>query len=154
MVRRTTSQRSVATAERREQVVQLKRTKLSFAEIGRRLGISGQRAGQLYKEALAQIPWMAVEEHRLEALELYDTAIHQLMKIAMATTTAPKIKVDAWVAIKGYEDRRAKLLGTDAPARHEVITLDLIDAEIRALESALAHGDQTGEAAAASGVDG
>lgn len=134
-------------AERRAQVVQLKRTKLSFAEIGRRLGITGQRAGQLYREALAQVPRMAVEEHRVEELELYDTAIHQLMRIATSQdqTVTPRTKVEAWTAIRGFAERKAKLLGLDAPSKHEVISLDAIDAEIAELTRALAGGAETTE---------
>lgn len=154
MTRRTTSQATVTAAERRAQVVQFKRTKLSFAEIGRRLGITGQRAGQLYREALAQIPRMAVEEHRVEELELYDTAIHQLMKIATASDTAPRTKVEAWTSIRGYAERKAKLLGLDAPAKLEVISLDAIDAEIAELTRALAGGVEAPETPAAPGPAG
>lgn len=140
MGNRRTTQATITAAERRAKVVQLKRTKLSFAEIGRQLGITGQRAGQLYREALAQIPRMAVEEHRVEEQELYDTAIHQLMKIATSVTTTPKVKVEAWAAIRGYAERKAKLLGLDAPSKHEVISLDAIDREIAELTRALAGG--------------
>jgi hypothetical protein len=150
MARRTTAQATMSAAERRAQVVQLKRTKLSFAEIGRRLGITGQRAGQLYREALAQVPRMAVEEHRVEELELYDTAIHQLMRIASSQdpTVTPRTKVEAWTAIRGFAERKAKLLGLDAPARHEVISLDAIDAEIAELTRALAGGAEATETSA------
>jgi hypothetical protein len=36
-------------------------------------------------------------------------------------------------------ERRARLLGLDAPAKHEVLTLDAIDAEIRRLEEQLSQ---------------
>lgn len=39
--------------------------------------------------------------------------------------------------IRGLLERRAKILGYEAPARHEVLTIDAIDAEIRALKSQL-----------------
>lgn len=48
-------------------------------------------------------------------------------------------------------DRRCKLLGLDAPQRHEVVTLDAVDNEIRRLTAELGTPgfDQTGEAAPA-----
>jgi hypothetical protein len=144
MARRT--QATMAAAERRAQVVELKRLKLSFAEIGRQLGITGQAAGRLYREALAQVPRMAVEEHRVEELELIDTAIHQLMKIATDATVTPRTKVEAWTSIRGWTERKSKLLGLDAPSRHEVISLDAIDAEIAELTRALAGGTEAAEA--------
>ena len=141
-------------AERRAQVVQLKRTKLSFAEIGRRIGITGQRAGQLYREALAQVPRMAVEEHRVEELELYDTAIHQLMRIATDTTVTPRTRVEAWTSIRGFAERKAKLLGLDSPAKFEVISLDAIDAKIIELTRELAGETEAPETPTASGSTG
>lgn len=139
---RPASSRTVSAAERRLRVVQLRQARLSFVEIGRQLDITGQRAGQLYKEALAQIPRMAVEEHRVEELELIDLATRRLMAIAIAATTDQKTKVAAWAVICKWAEQKAKLLGLNAPSRHEVITIDAIDAEIAQLETALAGGAQ------------
>lgn len=100
--------------KRREQIVQMRRARLSFAEIGRRLGITGQRAGQLYRSALAEVPRQAVEEHRIEEAELVDTAVNKLMALAADATVTPRTRVEAWVAIRGWADRKAKLLALDA----------------------------------------
>ena len=43
-------------------------------------------------------------------------------------------------------DRRCKLLGLDAPVRHEVVTLDAVDNEIRRLNAELGRSE-TGETA-------
>lgn len=48
------------------------------------------------------------------------------------------------------QERRAKLLGLDAPARHEVVTLDAIDAEIDRLSAELGR-TEAGEAGAVAG---
>jgi hypothetical protein len=37
--------------------------------------------------------------------------------------------------LRGLLERRAKMIGYDAPTRHEVLTIDAIDAEIRALRA-------------------
>lgn len=49
------------------------------------------------------------------------------------------------------QERRAKLLGLDAPQRHEVMTVDAIDAEIARLTAELGGGE-AGEVAPAAGA--
>jgi hypothetical protein len=48
------------------------------------------------------------------------------------------------------QERRAKLLGLDAPARHEVVTLDALDTEIARLSAELGR-TAPGEAPAVAG---
>lgn len=53
------------------------------------------------------------------------------------------------------QDRRAKLLGLDAPQKVEVLTLDAIDAQIADLNAQLAAaGSEAGEAAGAEAAQG
>jgi hypothetical protein len=129
-----------ASAARRVEVVKMRRARLTFAQIGDRLGITQQRAGQLYREALADVPAQQVDEHRAEQLELIDLAVNRLMSIAADPETSPRTRVEAWSAIRGWSERKAKLLGLDAPAKHEVCTLDAITAEIEKLTAELAAG--------------
>jgi Sigma-70, region 4 len=128
----------VTAAERRAQVVALRRGRATFDQIGRALGISKQRAHELYKQALAEIPAAQVSEHRAEELMLIDDAIRNLMPIAR-DHTRPRSAVEAWNAIRGWAERKARLLGLDAPRRQaiEVITSDVIAAEITRLEAEL-----------------
>lgn len=121
-------------AERRAQVVALRRRRLTFDQIGRALGVSKERAWKIYQEALAQVPAAHVDEHRAEELMLIDDAISDLLKIAK-DHDKPRTAVEAWSAIRGWAERKAKLLGLDAPTRHEVLTIDAIDAEIRMLRA-------------------
>ncbi len=128
------SDQRVTAAERRAQVVALRRRRATFDQIGRALGISKERAWKLYQEALAAIPAAQVEEHRAEELMLIDDAIADLLKIAR-DHGKPMTAVEAWNSIRGWADRKAKLLGLDAPTRHEYLTLDAIDAQIRMLKA-------------------
>jgi hypothetical protein len=127
----------VTAAERRARVVELRRRRLSFVEIGREMGVTGQRAFAIYREALAAIPAQQVEEHRAEELALIDQAIRDLLPLA-ENHERPRSAIEAWNAIRGWAERKAKLLGLDAPARVEVLTLDAIDAEIRKLQAEFA----------------
>ncbi|MGH3408116.1 MAG: sigma factor-like helix-turn-helix DNA-binding protein [Streptosporangiaceae bacterium] len=146
MTRRTPEQ-----AERLRQIVQMRRAHFGQDQIAAKLGISQQRVSQLYKQALTEVPAQDIEEHRAEELILIDDAIRNLLRIAMDLSTSPRTRVEAWNAIRGWSDRKARLLGLDAPARSrvEVITEDVIDAEIRRLETEIAaHGHAGGAAPA------
>jgi hypothetical protein len=129
-----------ASAARRVEVIKMRRARLTFAQIGDRLGISQQRAGQIYRAALSDIPAQQVDEHRAEELELIDLAVNRLMSIAADPETSPRTRVEAWSAIRGWSERKSKLLGLDSPSKHEVITLDAINAEIEKLAAELAAG--------------
>lgn len=128
----------VTAAERRAQVVALRRGRATFDQIGGALGVSKQRAHELYTQALAEIPAAQVDEHRAEELLLIDDAIADLMVIAR-DHSKPRTSVEAWNAIRGWADRKARLLGLDAPRRQaiEVITAELIEREITRLEAEL-----------------
>jgi hypothetical protein len=126
----------VTAAETRARVIELRRRRATFDDIGRALGISRQRAHQIYCRSLAEIPAADLAEHRAEELTLIDDAIRDLMPIARDHTQA-RSAIEAWNAIRGWTDRKARLLGLDAPAQHkiDVITEDTVNAEIARLEA-------------------
>lgn len=120
-------------------VVQLRRAKTPWDQIGKHIDRTAARAHQIYQEALTHNPLTSiqVDEHRVEATEIADLAVQHLMLIATSSSVTARTRVEAWSAMRGWEERRAKLLGTDAPTRHEVVTLDALDAQIRELEAEL-----------------
>jgi hypothetical protein len=125
---------TVTDAERRAKVVELRSRRWTFDAIGTELAITGQRAGQLYRAALAAIPARNVDEHRVEASELADLAVKGLLTIATDVRAGLRYRIDAWLAIARWEEHRARLLGTNAPIRTEVLTLSGIDQQIQQLE--------------------
>lgn len=129
--------------ERLAQVVAMRRQRLTQDEIARRLGISQQRVSQLYSEALAMFPAQQVEEHRAEELMLIDDAIADLLPLAR-DHDRPRTAVEAWNSIRGWAERKAKLLGLDAPDRHEFITIDAIDRELIQLRAEIAAQEAAG----------
>ena len=131
----TRADQRLTVAERRARVIALRRNRVSFEDIGRALGISKQRAHQIYIKALAEIPAAEIGEHRAEELTLIDDAIRDLLRLAR-DHARPRTAVEAWNAIRGWSERKAKLLGLDAPSRKaiEVITTEMIEAEIARLE--------------------
>lgn len=59
-------------AHRRARVLELRRAKKTFTEIGEALGVSAQRAHQLYTEALRSIEFEQVTTYRAAELEKLD----------------------------------------------------------------------------------
>jgi hypothetical protein len=106
-------------AERRARVVELRRGRLTFAEIGKEMGFSAQRAHQVYVAALTAVPALQVDEHRAEEMVLIDDAIADLLIIAK-NHKQPRTSVEAWNSVRGWAERKAKLLGLDAPTKAEI----------------------------------
>lgn len=123
------------TAERMAEIVRLRRARVPQSAIAEQLGISQQRVSQLYQRALREIPAGNVAEYRAEELDLIDAATRGLLRLAHDPVVSPRTRVEAWSVLRGWAERRAKLLGLDAPqqARVSVITEDMVDAEIARL---------------------
>jgi hypothetical protein len=131
--------------QRRAEVLRLRLAGLEFADIAARLDppVSKQRAHQLYAAALAEVvrePGEAVIKAELLRLDMLWRA---LLPRALGGSAR-----HVEVALRLLE-RRARMLGLDAPTRTEVLTIDAIDAEIRQLEVELAR--RAGAAGAAGG---
>jgi hypothetical protein len=123
--------RRISVAERRARVVELRRQRWQFADIGREIGLSTTRAWQLYQEALRDIPAPSVAEHRTEETALADDALHDLMEITRDTEVGPRTRVEAWNSARGWSEHKARLLGLNAPVKVEVS--DERRAEVRAI---------------------
>jgi hypothetical protein len=120
------------------QVISLRRARVPFEKIGQQLDpkVSGPRAYQIYQEALAHNPLTAaqVDMHRVEALEMVDLCVRRLLTLATSQLSSPRIQVDALNALRAWEEHKARITNTYAPTKHEILTIDAIDAKIRALE--------------------
>jgi DNA-directed RNA polymerase sigma subunit (sigma70/sigma32) len=69
-------------ADRRARVVELRRSPMTFHEIGHQVGLSSQRASRIFHDALAAILRHGVDELRAEETELIDRAVNSLRGIA------------------------------------------------------------------------
>lgn len=123
-------------ALRDKKLVELRRHRLSWDEIGKACGISGYTARMRYREVMARIPAQSVDEHRAEELVLYDDAVADLMIIARNPEVSDRSRVEAWSTVRAWCERKAKLLGLDAP--QQTITVDLVDQEINKLMTEIA----------------
>jgi len=107
-----------------------------YQQIADQMGCSKPTAYARVQRALAAIPAEAVEEYRRLEGDRLDT----LLNIAMyeAQTRKSMYAIDRVLSIM---ERRAKLMGLDAPTRTEVISYDHITAEIMRLERELGVQD-------------
>lgn len=146
------------------QIVTYKRVRVPNVEIAQNLGLTNDQVARLYRQALAAHPltYMAIDEHRAEEVDLIDAAIRELMCIAYDPKMSARSRIDAWLAMERWAERKSKLLGLDAPTKHEITTIGQIEVEIQRLEAELnapiraelTRGDSAGAAAAAGGAEG
>jgi hypothetical protein len=173
----TRADRQAAAADRRARVLQARLAGATFTDIGRQLGVTAQRAYQLHTDALrrtVQEPadqLRAVEAHRLDQLQAHAVEVlrarHVLVQagrpVLDPASGDPYVDhgpvLAAISVLLRVAERRARLLGLDAPAkvdaqvRGEVHSLSAIDAELARLHAELATLDPPAEHPPA-GTDG
>ena len=127
----------------------------TYRMIGEHFNVDESTAYNMVKRAIAEIPREKTEEllaSELAKVEMVERKFLEIIERHHAHVSASgKVVYDAdgkqivddgpvIQALAGYlkaGERRAKLLGLNAPVKHEVITLDYIDAEIQRLEREL-----------------
>jgi hypothetical protein len=150
------------------EAAQLKADGHTYRQIAQIQGCSPSGAHARVERAIKAVPVDAVESLRaveLERLdEMYRVALSQLRTDAVRVDHGRIVRDDdgnplidhgakliALDRLLKIQDRRAKLLGLDAPSRSriEVITEDAVDAEIRRLEAEVAALDASGDSSTA-----
>lgn len=160
------------------EVLRLRRIGTTFQAIGDQLGITRQRAHQIYKTALGEIPFDEVTTYRAEQLERLDALLVEANAVLarehlmvsqgrvvrlgepfinadgeadIAVGQGEPLEDDAPVlaaisTILKIEERRAKLLGLDAPTKTNVTVSDAITSEIEQLAAQLGMTEQPQQA--------
>lgn len=158
---------TLESAQRDAEAARLRSRGLSYRQIASELGyFDGSGARKAVQRALAAIRAEGAEEVRqlqLQQLDYLTTkALEVLERHHVTVSNGRLIKVDdqpleddgpvlqAIDRLLKIQERRAKLLGLDAPTQHQVVTLDAIEAEIARLTAQFADGVEAPEAAGAS----
>lgn len=158
--------RTLESAERDARACEMKSRGASYQQISDSLGYGGRRnAYRAVQSALAEIPMESAEELRRIQLQQLDQLTVEALAVLEAgqplVTQAGRIVVNddgeplpdlparlqAISLLLRVHDRRARLMGLDAPVKAEVITLDYLNARLAELTAELAAED---EAAASS----
>lgn len=162
--------RTVEMAERNAEAARLHATGWSYTRLAERYKVSKRHAIRMVQDALAEAG-RADREHAL-ALELakldgYEATLLEVLARHHIVVSNGRVMTDprsqdlllddgpVMAAVAGLlrlSERRAKMLGLDAPARQTVtvVTEDVIDAEIARLQAELGAGDAAGQARSAS----
>lgn len=140
-------------ANRRAEVVRLRRTGMTFESIGEQLGITKQAAHKLWHKTMKGIPVVEVESYRAEQRMRLDALLERANDILDAKHVLVQHgrvvelggeplrdrgpELDAIKAILDIEQRRAKLDGLDTPVkqqlevdgglRYEIVGVDVAD---------------------------
>lgn len=128
-------QLTATNAARRAEVVRLRALGHTWPEIAEQVGVSVRRAGQIFDDALADIPAPDVAAYRRQLLAEGDEAVQHLRRIVADPTESARTRVEALAVWFRWSERLGRLLGADAAVRSsvEVITIDVVDAEIKRL---------------------
>ena len=121
------------------EAARLRASGLTYQQIADRTQTDKGTAYRRVQRAIAAVPVEAVEELRQIELERLDLMLAKVMEKTTSTEKGFLFAVDRALAIS---ERRARLLGLDAPTRQTVtvITQDVLDAEIQRLEAELVQG--------------
>lgn len=141
------SARTLAAAERRARIVQLRRERLTFAEIAVEMGMTPSGVWRAYEKALASVPSPAVAQHRQEEVQLTDDVVRDLLRIARNPANLLRYRVEAYSVARSWSERKDRLLGLNAPTKRsvEIIEQDTVEREIRRLEQELLAMGATAE---------
>lgn len=117
-------------------IVELRDRRWHWNEIATAVDRDQSWCRELYIQAMAATPMATVTSAREEELRTVDLAIRELLDITMDEDVSPRSRIEGWNSVRTWSERRAKLLGLDAPVRKEVsiISEDTIDAELKRLE--------------------
>ena len=143
---------------RDHEAAEMRSRAMSYSAIGRHFNVSKQTAHNMVERAIADIPREGTEDVvrlELEKLDFLERTLYDIMqKEHLIVTASGKVATvdgvplpDDGVTMKAIDgllkvsERRGKILGINAPTKHEVITLDIVEAEIRRLESELGAKD-------------
>lgn len=152
---------SAEVADREARALDLRRQGATYAQIGDRIGVTEAAAYKIVKRVLDRVTVEAAPDVRkLEAdrLDQFQLAALAVLRRQHYTVSGGQIVKDddgrplvddgptlqAIRTLLSVQERRAKLLGLDAPARVDmkVLTVDMLDARIAELQAQLADNDR------------
>ncbi len=94
-------------------VLQLRRRRIPIDDIAKHLGVTRQRAWEIYREALAATPVTQHAENLAEEIALADDAVRDLLAIARSHDRSARTSVEAWNSIRGWSEHKSRLLGLE-----------------------------------------
>jgi hypothetical protein len=136
--------RSLETVVQDQRAAELRSASLTYAQIGERLGLSVTAAYESAMRGMVAVPTDDVVAAKQLELAKLDRRERYLFSIIESTHTTIEQGISACNALDRTQKRRAALLGLDEPARAriEVLTEDVVDAELKRLAVELGMEDR------------
>jgi hypothetical protein len=117
---------AAALQEKRVQALNLRKAGATYAQIGLQLGVATMSAHRYVNDAIAEIPHdaaVAVKALALAKLDAQEMRMNGLLReVKDGTRVLERCRIE--LVLVRIADRRAKLEGTDAPARTELTGKD------------------------------
>ena len=111
------------TSEREAQILELRLRKISFERIAQTVGMTKSAACKAYYRALRRVPVRRAKEIVTEELETLDRMESRLWREIEKSGVDVKNVCNLVHRMLGIQQRRAKLLGLDAPQQIDVSVL-------------------------------
>ncbi len=128
------------------EALRLRSKGFTYQKIADFMGISKTAAYNRVQRALAAIPAELVDEYRKLENERLDLLLEKVLEKALAEDDNKGFLFAVDRALAIFE-RKGKLNGTDMPTKHEVVTIDYMDMEIKRLEALLGETDDNNSSA-------
>lgn len=126
--------------ERQQTALELRKQGFTYKEIAKHLEVSVEGARKAVKKAISnledRISESAAEVRRLE-LERLDRMLIRVWQQAVPPDVNMPPNLKAIEQVLKIMDRRSRYLGLDAAQKHEILSVDAIDEEIKRLEAEL-----------------
>lgn len=152
--------RTLGTIEQDQRAAEMRSVSMTYPQIANELGVSVTTAHESVMRGMAAVPTEGqIEAKRLELLKLdrIERHLFGVMGREHIRVNHGRVILDegrrvlddgpgiqAATALLRVQERRARLLGLDEPAKHrvDVITEDVVDAEIKRLTKELGLNDR------------
>jgi DNA-binding CsgD family transcriptional regulator len=109
--------------ERREKVLELRRRGFSYRRIGKALGISHETVGKHIREAIREAEDSSENSARVlrnVAHQRHEMMIARLMRVAVPADPNEPMDMDALDRVARIIAQDAKIMGYEAPTKHQV----------------------------------
>jgi predicted transcriptional regulator len=129
--------RRLESMERRVTALKLRKRGFSYRDIATHLKVTPEAVRQMVKKETdllqGELSELAEDVRTLDVARL-DQMMARAMNLAVPTNATDDPDLRAMETVLKIMDRKAKLLGLDAPKQLEIMTVDKIDEEIARLE--------------------
>ena len=114
-------------------IINLRRDRLAWRDIGAQVGLSHERCRQIFNAAIDRYPAANLAALSAEEDELCDESIHRLRELIADPEITHRNIIEAFKTLLMWSEAKRKIHGIDAPLRREVEMIDTTSMDARLL---------------------